>query len=98
VAVIGGLARIEGAWVGALAFILIGNYVRDSWLTRLLDDLHIGGSFNTIIGLIFLLIVIVSPDGLVGLWDRLWGRIQGGGDSDATVAPVTPAGAVPREV
>ena len=62
------------------------------------DDLHIGGSFNTIIGLIFLLIVIVSPDGLVGLWDRLWGRIQGGGDSDATVAPVTPAGAVPREV
>ena len=34
VAVIGGLARIEGAWVGALAFILIGNYIRDSWLTR----------------------------------------------------------------
>ena len=81
-AVIGGLARIEGAWVGALAFILIGNYVRDSWLTELLDDVHIGGSFNTIIGLIFLLIVIVSPDGLVGLWDRLWGRIQRGGDSD----------------
>ena len=98
VAVIGGLARIEGAWIGAFAFILIGNYVRDSWLTRLLDDLHIGGSFNTIIGLIFLLIVIVSPDGLVGLWDRLWRRIQGGGNSDAPVAPVAPVGAVPREV
>ena len=53
VAVIGGLTRIEGAWVGALAFIVINNYVRDSWLTDLLDTLRIGGSFNTIIGLDF---------------------------------------------
>jgi branched-chain amino acid transport system permease protein len=101
VAVIGGLARIEGAWVGAFAFILISNYVRDSWLTRLLGDVHIGGSFNTIIGLIFLLIVIVSPDGLVGLWDRLWARIRRGGDPDApvvSVVPVAPVGTVPREV
>jgi branched-chain amino acid transport system permease protein len=98
VAVIGGLARIEGAWVGALAFILIGNYIRDSWLTQLLDDLHIGGSFNTIIGLIFLLIVIVSPDGLVGLWDRLWRRLQSRDDAEAPGAPVSPVGAVPREV
>ena len=94
VAVIGGLGRIEGAWIGALAFIVISNYVRDSWLTRLLDDVHVGGSFNTIIGLIFLLIVIVSPDGLVGLWDRLWGRLRRGGDPEA---PVTPVGRVPKE-
>ncbi len=40
VAVIGGLTRIEGAWVGALAFIVINNYVRDSWLTDLLDTVH----------------------------------------------------------
>jgi hypothetical protein len=33
----------------------------------------IGGSFNTVIGLVFLAIVVVSPDGLLGLWDRLWG-------------------------
>ena len=39
----------------------------------LLDTLRIGGSFNTIIGLVFLVIVIVSPDGLMGIWDRLWG-------------------------
>ena len=30
-----------------------------------------GGSFNTIIGIIFLAIVLVSPDGLMGIWDRL---------------------------
>jgi hypothetical protein len=33
----------------------------------------IGGTFNTVIGFVFLAIVIVSPDGLMGLWDRLWG-------------------------
>ena len=32
------------------------------------------------IGLIFLAIVIVSPDGLMGLWDRIWevGARRGG--------------------
>ena len=78
---IGGLGRIEGAWVGAFVFIVINNYVRDSWLTRFLDDVGIGGSFNTIIGVIFLVIVIVSPDGLMGAWGRLTGvfRRRGGG-------------------
>jgi branched-chain amino acid transport system permease protein len=81
-AVIGGLVRIEGAWVGAFAFIVINNYVRDVELPV------IGGSFNTIIGLIFLVIVIVSPDGLMGLWDRLWrslGRRGGGPPETASV-------------
>jgi branched-chain amino acid transport system permease protein len=63
--VIGGLARIEGAWLGAFAFIVINNYVRDVELPV------VGGSFSTIIGLIFLAIVVVSPQGLMGLWDRL---------------------------
>ena len=40
--------------------------------------MRIGGSFNTIIGLIFLVIVLVSPDGLMGVWDRLWGLGAGG--------------------
>ncbi len=82
IAVIGGLTRIEGAWLGAFAFIVINNYVRDVELPV------IGGSFNTIIGLIFLVIVIVSPDGLMGLWDRLWrslGRRGGGTPAAASV-------------
>ena len=29
------------------------------------------------IGFIFLAIVIVSPDGLMGLWDRLWDALAG---------------------
>jgi branched-chain amino acid transport system permease protein len=70
IAVIGGLARIEGAWLGAFAFIWISNEVTNRIPS---DGLPvIGGSFNTIIGVIFLAIVIVSPDGLMGLWDRVW--------------------------
>lgn len=84
VAVIGGLVRIEGAWLGAFAFIAIENYVRDVSVPVL------GGSFNTIIGLIFLVIVIVSPDGLMGVWDRVTvRRRRRGGDPPGEAAPVT---------
>ena len=70
IAVIGGLSRIEGAWVGAFAFIVINNEVTNRIPS---DGLPvIGGSFNTVIGFVFLAIVIMSPDGLMGLWDRLW--------------------------
>lgn len=93
ICVIGGLARIEGAWLGAFAFIVINNYVRDVELPV------VGGSFNTIIGLIFLGIVILSPDGLMGLWDRVWrmlGRPGGGTPEVASVARHTaPEAGVP---
>jgi branched-chain amino acid transport system permease protein len=83
ICVIGGLARIEGAWVGAFAFIVINNYVRDVELPV------VGGSFNTIIGLIFLAIVIVSPDGLMGLWDRLWRSLGRRGGGTPEIASMT---------
>ena len=67
---IGGLGRIEGAWIGAFAFIVINNYVTN-WVPS--GGLPVlGGRFSTVIGLVFLAIVIVSPDGLTGLWDRVW--------------------------
>jgi branched-chain amino acid transport system permease protein len=70
IAVIGGLRRIEGAWLGALAFLVISNEVTNRIPSSGLPV--IGGTFNTVIGFIFLAIVLVSPDGLMGLWDRLW--------------------------
>ena len=70
IAVIGGLGRIEGAWLGAFAFIVINNEVTNRIPS---DGLPvIGGTFNTVIGVVFLAIVIASPDGLVGIWDRIW--------------------------
>ncbi|MFZ1881581.1 MAG: branched-chain amino acid ABC transporter permease [Gaiellaceae bacterium] len=62
IAVVGGLYRLEGAWVGALFFVIINNYSQ--------QISFIGPRFHTLIGAIFLVIVLVSPGGLVGLWER----------------------------
>ena len=70
IAVIGGLRRIEGAWIGAIAFLAINNEITNRIPSSGLPV--VGGTFNTVIGFIFLAIVIVSPDGLMGLWDRVW--------------------------
>ena len=69
ICVIGGLTRLEGAWLGALAFVVIQNYVRT-------DNLPVvGGTFHTMIGVIFLVIVLVSPGGLMGIWESLLRRL-----------------------
>jgi branched-chain amino acid transport system permease protein len=63
IAVIGGLYRLEGAWVGAIVFTVLDNW------TRGLDV--VGGRFNTVIGVIFLTIVLLSPGGLMGIWQSI---------------------------
>jgi branched-chain amino acid transport system permease protein len=76
--VIGGLGRIEGAWLGAFAFIVIDNQTREGGALDFLVPIPgFGGSFNTVIGLIFLAIVIISPNGLMGLWDKLTASVFG---------------------
>lgn len=74
VAVIGGLYRLHGAWVGALAFVLIDNYSR-RWTPDIGPVLG-PDRFNTLIGLIFLIIILVSPGGLVGAWEQMRDRIR----------------------
>jgi branched-chain amino acid transport system permease protein len=61
-AVIGGLSRPIGPFIGALVYILLENFAID-----LIDPAR----FNTVIGLAFLLIVLFSPDGLLGLWEQV---------------------------
>jgi branched-chain amino acid transport system permease protein len=75
IAVIGGLLRLEGAWLGALVFVVLNNY------TQQIDG--IADRFQTVIGVIFLIIVLVSPDGLMGLWGRVLGLRQGVRDRQA---------------
>jgi branched-chain amino acid transport system permease protein len=62
IAVIGGLRHPIGPFLGALFVILIQTFAIDV----------VGAErFNTLIGLVFLAIVFVSPDGLLGLWGRI---------------------------
>jgi len=74
IAVIGGLYRLHGAWVGALAFVLLDNYSR-SWTPEIGSVLG-ADRFNTLLGLIFLAIVLISPGGLVGAWEQARDRIR----------------------
>jgi branched-chain amino acid transport system permease protein len=97
VAVIGGLYRLHGAWVGALAFVLIDNYSRE-W-TPDIGSILGPDRFNTLIGLIFLIIILVSPGGLVGAWEQAsdWIRARLGGQPrgaapEAAAAPVAQEG------
>ncbi len=72
IAVIGGLYRLEGAWIGALVFSTIDNYSR-VWMPNVGDWLG-PARFESVIGVIFLVIVLASPGGLVGIWESLWDR------------------------
>lgn len=56
IAVIGGLGRLEGAWLGALLFTLVQTF-SPSYTDR----------FETLIGLVFLAVVLASPGGIAGI-------------------------------
>jgi branched-chain amino acid transport system permease protein len=68
IAVIGGIGRLEGAWLGALVYVAANNYLRD---LPLVDRIGLTEArFNTVVGLVVLGIVVLSPDGLMGLVDK----------------------------
>ncbi len=72
VAVIGGIGNLEGAWLGAFVYVVANNYLRS---LPLVD--HIGiteARFNTVVGALVLLIVVLSPEGLSGIFAGLFDR------------------------
>ncbi len=69
IAVLGGMKRPIGAFIGAIVFVLLQNFAID-----LVDRER----FNLVIGGVFLAIVLFSPDGLLGLWARLRSRLGSG--------------------
>ena len=87
IAVIGGINRLEGAWIGAFFYVVVNNYVRD---VPFLNTIGLGEDrFNTIIGIIFLIIVLVSPDGLVGIGSKIGRAIwRGRGPGHGGDAPI----------
>jgi branched-chain amino acid transport system permease protein len=74
IAVIGGIGRLEGAWLGALVYVAANNYLRD---LPFADSIGLTEArFNTVVGLLVLAIVVLSPDGVMGLFDRLRNAAQ----------------------
>ncbi len=77
IAVAGGLARPIGPFIGALIYVILRTFALDALEAVGLD----GKRFQLLIGVGFLLIVLFSPDGVLGLWAR-WRRrlLQPNGD------------------
>lgn len=90
-AVIGGLNRLAGAWVGAFVYTVCDTYMR-GYTDR----------FSTYLGIVFLIIVLISPGGIVGLLTTTaaWvHRHLGGGPQpgapEVPGAPASPGAAAP---
>jgi branched-chain amino acid transport system permease protein len=66
IAVLGGMNRPIGAFIGAIVFVLLQNFA---------IDLVSRERFNLVIGGVFLAIVLFSPNGLLGIWTQLRSRL-----------------------
>jgi branched-chain amino acid transport system permease protein len=73
-AVIGGLGRPIGPFIGALIFVVLSTFAVD-----VLESIGLEGKrFQMLIGFAFLAIVLFSPDGILGLWERIRDRARRG--------------------
>jgi branched-chain amino acid transport system permease protein len=57
--ILGGIATISGAFVGAGVVVIITNWV-SSYVDR----------WQTLLGVVFVLVILFAPDGIVGAWSR----------------------------
>jgi branched-chain amino acid transport system permease protein len=66
IAVLGGMGHPIGAFLGAIVFVLLQTFAID-----LIDRER----YNLVIGVVFLAIVLFSPDGLLGWWARVKSKL-----------------------
>jgi len=66
IAIVGGISHPIGPFIGAIIYVILRTFALDGLVAVGLD----GRRFQTIIGLGFLIIVLFSPDGVIGLWRR----------------------------
>jgi len=72
IAVVGGLRHPIGPFIGALIYVMLRTFALDALVAVGLDPAR----FQLLIGVGFLLIVLFSPDGVLGLWARWRRRLQ----------------------
>lgn len=72
IAVVGGVRRPIGPFIGALIYVLLRTFSPDVLTAFGMSNER----FKLLIGLGFLVVVFFSPDGVLGLWDR-WRATRG---------------------
>jgi len=77
IAVVGGLKRPIGPFIGALIYTILSVFSSD-----ILHAIGMSGErFKLVVGLGFLAVVAFSPDGVLGLWDKYQARRESNRDS-----------------
>jgi branched-chain amino acid transport system permease protein len=66
IAVLGGMRHPIGPFIGAVIFVLLQNFA---------ISIVSAERFNLLIGSVFLVIVLFSPDGVLGWWEKLKSRL-----------------------
>ena len=66
IAVVGGLSHPIGPFLGALLYVLLRTFALDVFSLFGFESTR----FNLLVGVAFLVVVLLSPDGLIGLWKR----------------------------
>ena len=93
VAVVGGISSFEGAWLGAIVYAAAEVYIRE---LPLVDRIGLTPDrFNTLIGLLVLLIMVLSPEGLAGIFTRVRTAAGGRGTTSMPIGRTQPVGADP---
>jgi branched-chain amino acid transport system permease protein len=67
ITVIGGIRHPAGPFLGAVLFVLLQTFA---------IDLMGAERFNTLIGVVFLAVVFLSPDGILGLWSNIIAKLR----------------------
>jgi branched-chain amino acid transport system permease protein len=66
IAVVGGLSHPIGPFLGALLYVLLRTFALDVFTMLGFESTR----FNLLVGIAFLVVVLLSPDGIIGLWRR----------------------------
>jgi branched-chain amino acid transport system permease protein len=75
IAIIGGMRHPIGPFIGALIYAVLSVFAMD--LIEIFVDRQ---RFKLVIGIVFLLIVLFSPDGVLGIWNRARERMAASRD------------------
>lgn len=70
--IIGGIGTFTGPVIGAMGLHLADTQLRDAVITIGSTEINIGDSWQLLLGIIFIVVVIVFPLGIVGTLNRWW--------------------------
>ncbi len=68
--IIGGIGTISGPVIGATGLHLLDTVLRESTITVAGVSIHIADVWGLLLGAIFIVVVLVFPQGIVGTWQK----------------------------